>query len=339
MSVLTNNTPLPGTFDFHSPLDLNRLRSVLIRLEDSIIFALIERAQFRHNTAIYKPNSKASLPSLPNDMSFFQYFLSETEKLHSKIRRYTSPDEHPFTAPKKLPTPILPELKYPPTVKDVGINFNDAVLKFYQSTILPGICVEGDDQNYGSSALADIAALQLLSKRIHYGLFVAEIKLRQSRAEFEAAIRSQDKKVIMALITKPQVEAKILDRVYRKAVRYYGSDALEPSTSTSGSQTQAQPSSSYNHKITPALVKSLYGDIMIMTKEVQLAYLLKHHSLLEDVNNKSNHNNNNNDHNNIITGPNAKTDDNNNNNNNNNNNKNGDDAPPKKPQRQMKNKL
>lgn len=281
-----NNTPLPGTFDFHSPLDLDRLRSVLIRMEDSIIFALIERAQFRHNTAIYKPNSKTSLPSLPDGMSFFDYFLSETEKLHSTVRRYTSPDEHPFTLSTKLPQPILPELQYPPTVKDFGINFSAEIMKFYQSDILPSICVEGDDQNYGSSAVADIAALQLLSKRVHYGLFVAEIKLRQNRKDFESAIRAQDKKALMALITKPAVEAKILERVYRKAVRYYGSDSFVSSTSAS-SQPQSMPSSSYNHKVTPALVKRLYADIMIMTKDVQLAYLLKHQAFLSDGNSSS----------------------------------------------------
>ena len=38
--------------------------------------------------------------------------LIETEKLHSKVRRYTSPEEHAFY-PSILPPPILPQLNFP----------------------------------------------------------------------------------------------------------------------------------------------------------------------------------------------------------------------------------
>jgi chorismate mutase len=34
--------------------------------------------------------------------SLLQYVLRETEQLHAKLRRYTSPDEHPFF-PDELP--------------------------------------------------------------------------------------------------------------------------------------------------------------------------------------------------------------------------------------------
>lgn len=32
-----------------------------------------------------------------NRYSLLQYVLRETEQLHAKLRRYTSPDEHPFS--------------------------------------------------------------------------------------------------------------------------------------------------------------------------------------------------------------------------------------------------
>ena len=35
----------------------------------------------------------------------------------------------------------------------------------YRNTVVPSICLEGDDENYGSSATMDINVLQLLSKR------------------------------------------------------------------------------------------------------------------------------------------------------------------------------
>jgi hypothetical protein len=40
------------------------------------------------------------------------------------------------------------------------------------------IAAPGDDGNYGSAATLDVLALQALSKRIHYGKFVAEAKFR-----------------------------------------------------------------------------------------------------------------------------------------------------------------
>lgn len=40
------------------------------------------------------------------------------------------------------------------------------------------IAAAGDDGNYGSAATLDVLCLQALSKRIHYGKFVAEAKFR-----------------------------------------------------------------------------------------------------------------------------------------------------------------
>jgi chorismate mutase len=101
--------------------------------------------------------------------SVLSYFLLESEKLGAQVRRFTSPSEHPFSDPALLPKPLLPELDYPVTVRPNGINHNAQVMHFYLATVLPSICDEGDDENYGSSAMADVAALQLLSKRsVHF---------------------------------------------------------------------------------------------------------------------------------------------------------------------------
>lgn len=40
-----------------------------------------------------------------------EYLLRETEQLHGKIRRYTSPDEHAFY-PDDLPPLVLPPITY-----------------------------------------------------------------------------------------------------------------------------------------------------------------------------------------------------------------------------------
>jgi hypothetical protein len=70
-------------------MSLDSIRSTLIRQEDSIIFALIERAQFRRNEAIYARGILQLDPSIPDydflrTLSFLEYLLLETEKLHGK---------------------------------------------------------------------------------------------------------------------------------------------------------------------------------------------------------------------------------------------------------------
>lgn len=59
-----------------------------------------------------------------------------------------------------------------------AINVNSRIMDLYLQHLLPGITEDGDDNNYGSSATNDVLCLQALSKRIHYGKFVAEAKFR-----------------------------------------------------------------------------------------------------------------------------------------------------------------
>lgn len=49
------------------------------------------------------------------------------------------------------------------------------------------IAAPGDDGNYGSAATLDVLCLQALSKRIHYGKFVAEAKFRCAGTGWERA--------------------------------------------------------------------------------------------------------------------------------------------------------
>jgi hypothetical protein len=86
------------------PSRLEDVRLALLRQEDSIIFALIERAQFLRNDAVYTPGS-VPVPAYTPDgrcFTFFEYLLRDTEAVHGRIRRYTSPDEHAFF-PDALP--------------------------------------------------------------------------------------------------------------------------------------------------------------------------------------------------------------------------------------------
>ena len=64
------------------PLSLERIRSVLVRLEDTIIFSLIERAQFAHNPRIYQKGDFEELSELGFHGSWLDWFLKETESFH-----------------------------------------------------------------------------------------------------------------------------------------------------------------------------------------------------------------------------------------------------------------
>lgn len=51
---------------------------------------------------------------------------------------------------------------------------------------------------------------QALSKRVHYGKFVAEAKFLEQRPEYTELIREQDSNAIMALLTNEAVEKQVI---------------------------------------------------------------------------------------------------------------------------------
>ncbi|THH19201.1 hypothetical protein EW146_g1915 [Bondarzewia mesenterica] len=262
-----------------NPLSLDRIRSILTRLEDTIIFSLIERAQFAHNPKIYELG--AFREQLGGD-SWLVWFLHETECFHAKARRYTSPDEYPFTT--NLPAPILPSLKYPKILYPNDVNANASILSFYTRYIVPRITrsatlalakmkrakgITGDEEyeddgNYGSAATIDIEVLQAISKRVHYGKFVSESKFIEDPAAFIPHIQTRNQDALAGLITKPEVEHKLLQRLRKKASLYaqdFASDG-EPQPLCNGT----------NGKIDVEGVVELYENYIIpLTKEVEVS--------------------------------------------------------------------
>jgi len=243
----------------HPNLKLENIRNVLIRQEETIIFALVERAQFKQNKIIYLAGG---IP-IPNfEVSFVDYLLRGTEVLHATVRRYTSPEEHPFF--KDLPDPILPAEAYDYPIKKTDVNINNHIKEIYINKIIPEMCVAGDDGQYGSSALCDVAALQALSKRIHYGKFVAESKLLSDQEAYISLIKAKDKAAIREKITDKNVEKKLLKRVVLKAATY----GKEIDITTPDQENQKQ-------KISPKLVADIYEKWLIpLTKDVEVDYLI-----------------------------------------------------------------
>ena len=258
-------------------LSLESIRSSLIRQEETIIFALIERAQFLSNDVVYSRKDgllSDKTPRLPlgarvsvsssegdlaplrdvneerlrcvfyfmliflihvsagrstnqsitqiNPRSFMEYMLVGTEILHSEVRRYTSPEEHAFF-PEFIPPPLgeLAKLEYPDDLLSdkngaSSCCLNSVLLERYVKQVIPMVCKEGDDEQHGSSVLADVAVLQALSKRIHYGKFVAESKFRADPEGYQRLVDQDDVDGVMKLLTNSLVEEKVLKRAKMK---------------------------------------------------------------------------------------------------------------------------
>jgi chorismate mutase len=64
------------------------------------------------------------------------------------------------------------------------------------------------------------AQLQALSKRIHWGAFVAEAKFSASPEQYTPAIEADDGDALMAMLTFPDQEARVVARVRNKAATF-----------------------------------------------------------------------------------------------------------------------
>lgn len=186
--------------------------------------------QFPHNKTIYVPGG-VKIPE--SNLSLMDYLLSEQERLQSRMRRYQSPDEYPFF-PDVLEDPILQPLAYPHILHKNDVCVNDKIKEQYIDNVLPAVCPDlgredrGETQeHYGSAATCDVTCLQALSRRIHFGKFVAESKFREDPETFVRLIKAGDREGIDAAITNAPVEKKVLERLGLKA-KTYGTDPAFP---------------------------------------------------------------------------------------------------------------
>lgn len=257
--------------DFMKPetvLDLNNIRQALVRMEDTIVFNLIERSQFYLSPLVYKSNY-VRIPDF--DGSFLQWTLLQQERIHSQVRRYEAPDEEPFNPTKLLPS-LLPPVNYPKILANYSkeVNVNEEIYQFYVENIVPKIsCKEGDQlENLGSVAVSDIECLQSISRRIHFGKFVAEAKYQLDKQLYTKLIKEKDIESIEKSITNSAVEQKILERLVDKS-RSYGTDPL------------MRYSQNPQSKVDPEIIVKLYKEFIIpVTKKVEVEYLLRR---LEDT--------------------------------------------------------
>lgn len=79
MTAVSSNA---GVESDTEPLTLSFIRESLIRQEDTIIYGLLQRAQFSFNAPTYDRNSFI-IPGFEG--SLIEFMLKETENLHAKV--------------------------------------------------------------------------------------------------------------------------------------------------------------------------------------------------------------------------------------------------------------
>ncbi|OIW14974.1 hypothetical protein TanjilG_30693 [Lupinus angustifolius] len=147
-------------------------------------------------------------------------------------------------------------------VKAASININKFIWKMYFHELLPIFVASGDDGNYAQTAASDLSLLQAISRRIHYGKFVAEAKFRESPKDYEPLIRAKDREALMKLLTSKSVEEMVIKRVEKKAMVF-------------GQEVSVDNVVKGKYKVDPLMVSHLYKKWLIpLTKIVEVEYFL-----------------------------------------------------------------
>ncbi|RDX68475.1 Chorismate mutase 2, partial [Mucuna pruriens] len=240
---------------------LDTARASLVRQEDTIIFCLIERARFPLNSPTYN-QTYSSIPQFP--ATLLDFLVHNTEAIQAKAGRYTNPEENPFS-PENLPPSVVPHYPFSQFLHPAAalINTNKAIWELYLKELLPMFVASGDDGNYAETAATDLSLLQAISRRIHYGKFVAEAKFRESSQSYEPLIRARDREALMKLLTSKSVEELVVKRVKKKAMVF-------------GQEVSLDSVKGEKYKVDPSVVSLLYQKWIIpLTKDVEVEYLLR----------------------------------------------------------------
>uniref|UniRef100_A0A0E0JWE7 Chorismate mutase n=1 Tax=Oryza punctata TaxID=4537 RepID=A0A0E0JWE7_ORYPU len=250
-------------------LSLAAVRDALVREEDSIVFALIERAGRPRNAPAYAP---AGGGGGSGGRSLAEFFVREAEVLHAKAGHYQKPEDVPFF-PQDLPPPVFPTKGYPKVLHSFAssVSVNDAIWKMYFNELLPLFTADGDDGNYAETVALDFACLKALSRRIHIGKYVAEVKFKDAPQDYSPLIRAKDTNALMNLLTFKAVEEKVKKRVEKKA-RIFGQNV----TSEDSADKQEGNADDSECKVNPEVLSKLYDLwVMPLTKDVEVEYLLR----------------------------------------------------------------
>jgi chorismate mutase len=163
---------------------LTDIAARLEAFEESIIFRLADRVQYKLNSAIY------------SQKTFLNYMYKSVEQILDESKT--------IAAKENLCQDAL---------KDINLIEN---IKERYLDLLNIICEKGDDDEYSATSQADIEVMVAVSKRIHYGSFyVAESKFLSNSKNYIEAVKT-GKEAVIELLTRRDKEEKIIARVTKK---------------------------------------------------------------------------------------------------------------------------
>ncbi|HEQ71747.1 MAG TPA: chorismate mutase [Spirochaetia bacterium] len=196
-------------------IDLETIALRLEGLEETIIYHLIERAQYRVNGIVYEPG-KNGFTGFEKE-SLLDIRLLYHERMDAEFGRFVVPEERPFNPGLPPPRRAVNLPAYPLYLDDYDVINLTARIKTAYTAFLPFLCRSGDDGQYGSTIEHDVFALQAIARRIHYGaLFVAESKYREKPELYQDLVSRRARNDIMDALTRREVEERIIHRVKEK---------------------------------------------------------------------------------------------------------------------------
>ncbi|MFW5959714.1 MAG: chorismate mutase [Chitinivibrionales bacterium] len=197
-------------------LELDYIAASLESLEETIIQKFIDRAQFMRNQTVYRKGENGFTDG--GDYSLLELRMRYHEDMDALFGRFLTPEERPFTANgRKHPARKVTTEHRGLRIEDYNrVNLTKDVWDSYIA-LIPEICEEGDDGNYGSSVEHDVAALQAISRRIHFGAFyVAESKFLSSPDKYTELIKEGNRDKLLSALTREEIEKQILKRIETK---------------------------------------------------------------------------------------------------------------------------
>lgn len=239
--------------------DLSVVAERLEALEETIIFRILDRAQYKLNSAVYTKGA-FSLPNQEKDASLLDYMHKFSERVFAQLGRFTSAEEKPFFADTVWTADVAVRHEKDALCEDAAANINlTAKIKERYVAFVNKFCEDGDDGEYGSAAEADVAALAAISKRIHYGSFyVAQSKFSTNPDGYIQAARNGEADV-KKLLVRREVEEKIAARVTQKCEKI-----------------QSAYTSEFRKKINPKLIEEFYSETIIpLTVSGETEYILR----------------------------------------------------------------
>jgi chorismate mutase len=238
-------------------ISLPEISQRLESYEETIVFKLIDRAQYAADTIIYE-RGKSGFKGAGN-LSLLELRLRFQEQMDTQFGKFCIPEERPFIKSSSAPRRKAMVDDRGILIEDCNIiNLTEDIMMGYRA-IIPLICETIDDGHYGSAVEHDVYALQAISRRIHFGsLYAAEAKYTADPESFKKLIADGDQDGIMKRLTRKAVEDNIIKRVREKT-----------------ESTQALVNKDIRRVIKPEVVVQFYQECIIpLTKRGQVQYLL-----------------------------------------------------------------